>query len=151
MSISVRTHTHAKTLRRAVFLTKSKKPAYTLCYACIGSKETSAGSKAVTRTTLARLKVEEKQHKHFYFAKGNANCTNPSHDSSVHTGAPSQAAPPLIDAVENQECFLHGDLLPRRLFSLTVFSRGKALHSQEDPQLETLKQSREASCHQSKT
>jgi len=101
------------------------------------SKETSAGSEAVTQTKLARLKEEEKQHKHFYFAKGNMFC------SAQTQAVTSQFAWELPAKLHHQQSmqfrtrsiFGMGSAAQKCFLLNSFFSRGQALHSQEYPWL----------------
>lgn len=103
----------------------------------ICSKETSAGSEAVPQTKLARLKEEEKQHKHFYFAKGNLFCA--AQTQAVTFQFPWELPAKLHHQQSMQfrtrSVFGTGSAAQKCFLLNSLFSKGEALHSQEDPWL----------------
>lgn len=127
---------HAKTLHPTVFLTKSSKPNYTLRCGCawvFAQRKLAAGSeKTVTENKLARQRGgKTAQTLLLCKRKFVLRCTNTSHDFSIHMGAPSQAAPPTIDAIQNQEDSGMGSTAQKCFLLNSLFSR-EALHSLKD-------------------
>lgn len=106
---------------------------------CLGihSKETSAGSEAVTPTKLARLNKEEKQHQHFYFAKGNLFYAAQTQAMTFQFPweLPAKLHHQQSMQFRTRSGFGTGSATQKCFLLNSLFSRGEALRSQEHPWL----------------